>query len=443
MRGAHPRMPFFPKAVIFLLIAGAMAYFLDREERRGGFDEVDRQYRSWLMANSEAEIIEPSVTFLGIDDPGVFDQWPPSPVDYSILVENLAKNDPRVIAVTPVLGWQERLDEILLSSMRSVLLRLDKDIVLLGAELMQNPSGETIRPTTLSLFPRLTKVTGDRSQIPEFTQAGSLPDPVLTAIGPTLGFTRIDLGDSEAKRRRDSFIVPLLARHGEEVVASFILMAMVKEVRASLEAVEVDLDGRLVRVRGDQTLEIPIDEGGRLTVHAGIREAVSRESADILFLTTADDIRDQLTAGQKEALLSRIVILGIDDEIARNVELPKDGKKISQAELFAMAIATIQAKRFIQQVSRPVEFGIWGGLGLLGVVMMRLRRKRRLAMWWGVLLILYVVGGLMLFQYAGKWSPIVVPFGVIASILLVGLLLPAAARGASEITDSGAPAGAD
>ena len=172
------------------------------------------------MANSEAEILEPSVTFLALDDPGerVFDSWPPGPVDYSIMVDNLAKNDPRVIAVAPVLGWREPVDEILVSSMRSVLLRLDREKVLLGAELLQNPAGEMIRASTLSLFPILLNVEGDRSGIPEFTQVGALPEPSLTAISPNLGFTRIDLGDAEAERGRDSFTVPLLARHELEVV---------------------------------------------------------------------------------------------------------------------------------------------------------------------------------------------------------------------------------
>jgi len=421
-------MPLLPKAVIFLTIACTMAYFLDREERRGGFDTVDSQYRSWLMANSEAEILEPSVTFLALDDPGerVFDTWPPGPVDYSIMVDNLSKNDPRVIAVAPVLGWREGVDGILISSMRSVLLRLDREQVLLGAELLQNPAGEMIRPSTLSLFPQLENVTGDRSEIPEFTQVGALPEPALTAISPNLGFTRIDLGDTEAKRERDSFTVPLLGRHGQQVVPSFILMAMIKEAGVGLDGVQVSLDGRSIKIgEGERSLDIPIDSGGRLRVHTGIRTAISKYNADILFLVGADDIRDQLTDEQKSALLSRIVILGTDDEIARTIDLPKGDEKISQAELFAMAIATIQAKRFIQRVPTLVEYGTWAALLGIGLLMLRLRRKRRVVMWWGVLLILYFVGNLILFQYTGQWIPLVVPLGIIASILLVALVLPA------------------
>ena len=401
----------------------AIAFFLDREERQGTFEVVDAQYRSWLMANSEAEILEPSVTFLALDDPGerVFDSWPPGPVDYSILVENLAKNDPRVIAVAPVLGWGEGTDDILVSSMRSVLLRLDREKVLLGAELLQNPSGESIRPSTLSLFPQLKNVVGDPAGIPVFTRAGLLPEPALTAINPSLGFTRIDLGDAEARRKRDSFTIPLLARHGEHVVASFVLMAMIKEAGVPLDSVEVNLDESVIRIG---QLEIPIDRGGRLGVHTGIREAISKHNADILILVGAEDIRDQLTDEQKKALLSRIVILGIDEEEARTIELPNKGGEISQAELFAMAIATIQAKQFIVKVPRVVEYGIWAGLALIGLSMLRLKRKRRVVMWWGVLLILFFVANLMLFQYASQWSPLVVPLGIVASILVVGLLLP-------------------
>lgn len=439
-------MPLLPKAIIFLIIACAMAYFLDREEQRGGFEMVDAQYRSWLMANSEAEILEPSVTFLALDDPGerVFDSWPPGPVDYSIMVDNLAKNAPRVIAVASVLGWREPVDEILVSSMRSVLLRLDRDKVLLGAELMQNPAGEVIRPSTLSLFPQLANVEGDRSEIPEFTQVGALPEPALTAISPNLGFTRIDLGDTEAKRERDSFTVPLLARHGQQIVPSFVLMAVIKEAGAGLESVRVSLDGRLIEIGsgGSTTLRIPIDKHGRLSVHTGIRSGVSKYNADILFLMGADDIRDQLTEEQKAALLSRIVIIGADDEVSRKIELPKQDEKISQAELFAMAIATIQAKRFIQRVPPAVEYAVWGGLLCLGLLMLRLRRKRALVLWWWVLVILYFVGNLFLFQYTGQWLPLIVPVGIIASILLVALVLPAARLRSDGDDAAAAPAGA-
>jgi hypothetical protein len=221
--------------------------------------------------------------------------------------------------------------------------------------------------------------------------------------------------------------VPLLARHGDRVIPSFVLMAIIKEADVTLEAVTVSLGERTIRVGSGDGLVIPIDPGGRLSVHTGIREAVSKpdDGAEILVLAGAEDIIDQLTEDQKAALLNRIVILGLDDEASRNIELPKNREKISQAELFAMAIATIQARRFIQKVAPAVEFGIWVGLGLLGLLLMRLRRKGGVVMWWGVLLILYIVGTLMLFQYTGQWVPLVVPMGILASIFLVALVLPA------------------
>ena len=119
---------------------------------------------------------------------------------------------------------------------------------------------------------------------------------------------------------------------------------------------------------------------------------------------------------------------------ARTIELPKNEQKISQAELFAMAIATIQAKRFIRQVPPVVEYGIWAGLAAIGTWLMRSRRRGRLAMLWLVLLILYIVAGMMLFQYTGRWAPLMVPVGIMACILVVGLLLPMmkAERGAEE-----------
>ena len=422
-------MPFFPKAVIFLIIAGTMTYFLGLEDERGGFEEWDRNYRSFLQANTQEKILEPSVTYLQIDDPEkrVFGSWPLGPVDYSILIDNLAKNNPKLVAVEPVLGWRGTAEDVLVRSVRSVLLRLDPDQVLLGAELMENPAGVPIKASTLSLFPQLKNVSGDRSEVPEFTQTGLMPEASLMALGPVVGFTRIDLGDSEAKQQRDSFTVPLLARHGDSVVPSFILVAIVKEAGADMDAVEVSLDERLIRVKSKDPIEIPVDEGGRLTVHTGIRDAIARHNADILVLDGQEDIRDQLSPEEKKSLLSRIVILGTDDEVARTIQLPKSEEKISQAELFAMAMATIQAKRFIQKVSPLVEFGIWAGLAILGLVILRSATKGRVLMLWVVLVIFYIFGGIAFFQYTGQWVPIVVPAGIIGAILLVGLLLPPAA----------------
>jgi hypothetical protein len=427
-------MPFFPKAVIYLIIAAAMAFFLNREDDRGTFAVVDREYISWLMANSNSEIQEPSVTFLQIDDPRarVFGGWPLGPVDYSILIDNLGKNQPRVIAVEPVLGWVGGVDEVRMSSLRNVLLRMDPDFgngegakVLLGAELKMNPAGKPIGDGALSLFPEIEAVEGDRSRIPEFTQVGALPEVALMAISQQLGFTRIDLGEADAERRLDSLSVPMLARFEDRVVPSFIVWARVPAAGVGLDSVEVVL-GDEIRIAGERGLEIPIDGAGRLNVFTGIRERIAKHNADILILMGGEDIRDQLTEEQKASLLSRIVILGTDDEAARTI--PLGAEMISRGELFAMAMATIQAERFIEKLPPPVKWGIWVTLAVIGLLLLRLPRRRRAVMVWGVWLILYFVSNLMLFQYTQQWTPLMVPLGIIVSALLVVLLLPATRR---------------
>lgn len=433
-------MPFFPKAVIFLIIAAAMTFFLNREDERGTFAVVDREYISGLIAYSDADIHEPSVTFLQVDDPEarVFGSWPLGPVDYSILIDNLGKNDPRVIAVEPVLGWIGGVDDLRMSSLRNVLLRTDPEFegggtarVLLGAELQMNPSGKPIGAGALSLFPEIKNVEGDRSRLPEFTRAGAFPEPALTAISQQLGFTRIDLGDADAERKQDSLTVPMLARFGDRVVPSFILLAMVLEAGVDVDSVEVVL-GDVIRIGGERGLEIPIDRAGRLNVFTGIRERIAKHNADILILLGGEDIRDQLTEAQKKSLLSRIVILGTDDEAARTIPL-RGGEMISRGELFAMAMATIQAERFIQKVPPPVRNVIWGGLLVIGVGLLRLPRKPTAAMLSAVWLILYLVGNLMLFQYTQQWTPLMVPLGIVSSAVLVALLLPATRREPAEI----------
>jgi len=413
-------MPYFPKAVIFLVVAATISFFLNREDDRGTFAKVDQEYISWLMANSKADIQEPSVTFLQIEDPdgSMFSDWPLQPIDYSILLGNLGKREPNVMAVTPTLEWGGSQERLYIDSLQNVLNRTDLDKVLFGAVLLENPAGEPIKQSTLSLFPQIENVEGDRSLIPEFTNIRTLPEPALTSFGPHLGFTRIDLGDAETEKVNDSITVPMLARHGDHIVPSFVLLAMMLDNKVPMGDVEVDL-GNVIRL-GDG-LEIPIDRSGRLYVFTRIREKITKENVDILIATGDSNIAGQISDSQKVALEKRIVILGYDDPDSRTI--PLRGEKISLGELFAMAMATIQAEQFIQKVQPTVRYAIWGALALLGLLLLRWKRGKG-ALAWVFLLVLYFVGNLILFQYSMQWTSLMVPMGILVVIGLGVTLLP-------------------
>jgi CHASE2 domain-containing sensor protein len=439
-------VPFFSKAIIFLLLCGVGVFFLQREEDRGTFASVNQTYIDWLIGNSKQKIQEPSVTLLRIDE-GALEAYECEstfgPLEFAQLLNRLNDYMPKVAAIEPVLEWKEK-EELLLNALRDTSLKCEK--LLLGSVLELDPTGLPLSEAVLSLFPAITNVKGELTRIPEFTGARDLPELQLR-ITSNLGFTAIDLGEAVAARE-DSLAVPLLARDGEKVVPGFVLQAVMLENGVAPESVEVDL-GKEIRL-GD-TLSIPIDARGYLTVFAGLRERLPSYSASIL-IWKPDEVIGEGGNGQgmkpeeRTALESRVVLIGYDNEPAKRIPLKKD-VMISRAELFALAIATVQSGRYIRLLPETAQYGVWAVLVLAGLFLLRFRRQRAFAFGF-LLLVLYFIGGMLLFQSSQTWMPVVIPLGLIGCLLLAALVLPnvavaatPAAEGKAGLPEGGIPGG--
>ena len=132
-------MSYLPKAILFVLICAAAAFFVNREDERGGLADLNRTYVDWLLGNSKEQLRPPSVTLLKIErtDEAIFQRWPPGPIDYSIMLRRLAIYDPKVVAVEPALRWAEA-DDGELEVLRAAGLEFEPGQLLLGAALQWN-----------------------------------------------------------------------------------------------------------------------------------------------------------------------------------------------------------------------------------------------------------------------------------------------------------------
>ena len=413
-------MNYLPKAILFLLICAAAAFFVKREDDRGGLATANRTYVDWLIGNSREQIRTPSVTLLTVDDSEepIFQSWPPGPIDYSIMLRRLALYDPKVVAVEPVLQWEETAPGEL-EILRSAGLGFDRGQLLLGAVLQWNTAAPEPKGSTLNLLRPLPNVAGDLDKIPEFTTVSQLPDPRLTAVGASAGFTQIDLG--EGTIGGSSLLVPLLARVGDIVVPSFVLLAAMLELDAAPADVEVQL-GDSITIKGD--LVIPIDPSGALNVFAGLRATLPVRDANILVWDPADEgggAGGGLGKAEREALASRVVLLGMDDENSRTIPAGR-GKKVSRAELFALAIATIQSGRYLEKVSPATEWITWAVLVGIGLLLLRMHRKRAFGLAL-LLVLLFLIANLLFFQSTQSWLPPAVPLALLACIILGALTL--------------------
>ena len=413
-------MTYPQKAILLLLICIASAFFVKREDDRGGLATANRTYVDWLIGNSKKKIQPPSVTLLKIDtsEESILQSWPPSPIDYSIMFRRLQLYGPKVVAADAPLNWKD-IDDGELEILRVAGLQFDRGQLLLGAVLQQDPNADPPKASTLSLLRPLTEIEGDLDALPEFTNILSLPDRRLTSAGAQVGFTAIDLGESAPVG--DSLLVPLLARNGETVVPSFVLLATMLELDAAPEDVVVIL-GESIVVKDD--LVIPIDATGALNVFTGLRATLPAQNANILVLNPEEEgggIGGSLGKEERKALASRVVLLGIDDEKSRSIPIGQ-GASISRAELFALAIATIQSGRYIEQAAPAIQWATW--LGLVAAALLFLRFPRKRATGFALLLvILYFVANMLFFQSSQLWIPPAVPLALLACALLGALTL--------------------
>ena len=428
-------MSFTPKAILFLLICTAVTFFVQREEDGGAVDGVNRTYVDWLRGNSKQQLSSPSVTLLSIDEEQapILQNWPPEPLDFSIMLRRLQLCEPKVVAAEPALKWDDA-DEGQLEILRTAGLKFDPGQLLLGSVLQYNQAAPPLKPSTLSLLRPLPaeNIEGEVDQLPEFTTVASLPDRRLTAIGAPVGFTEIDLGDEAPPG--SALSAPLLARAGNTVIPSFVLLATMLDLDASPADLHVRL-GHEITIKGE--LSIPIDSRGSLKVFTDLRPSLPVSKASILVLDPSSDgggAGGQLGKEERMALESRIVVLGMNDENSRVIPLG-GGAKISRAELFALAIATIQSGRYIDRVAPSVKWAICAFIVLLGLLLIRMPRKRGFGLAL-LAVILYFIGNMILFQSTPRWVPPAVPLALLACVLLATLTLGAAGGRQAEASGS-------
>lgn len=425
------------RAIIFLLCSLIASFFVNREDQRGGTDALNASYEDWLRATSGKKLSSSSVTLLRIDDSETgFWGWPPTPLDYAQLLQRLKFYNPKVVAVEPLLHWQGA-DKGLLDALRTACLQYGKGQILLSAILQFNKASREPEEATLSLLWPLPSITGDIKEIPAFTSIISLPNQRLTSLGFPAGFTSIDLGEDTGPETGLS--VPLLARVNKTVVPSFVLLTTMLELGVTADEVEIQL-GKMINV-GNKTT-IPIDASGALAISTEIRNRPAIQNASVLAHNPGEDSgqdTDSLSREENDALANSVILLGLDNKGSRTIPTGRGGK-ISQAELFALAIATIQSNSYFGPVPQRTAWILWAVLLSAGVTI--LRQERRRAIGFSLLLILlYFTGSMILFQSTQYWIYPAVPMTLITCILLSTLLLTTPGQTAEKLKGNENPEG--
>ncbi|MEC7357244.1 MAG: CHASE2 domain-containing protein [Verrucomicrobiota bacterium] len=382
-----------------------------REENNGAFSNFNRGYINWLIDTKKVKAKPPSITLLRISDSenSIFQEWPPSPIDYAIILKNLKEYKTKLVAIEPSMSWNNA-GEGLLETLRTASLKYNKGELLMGAVFQMDESVFESNDKLIDLLNPISNISGDIKRIPEFTMIDPLPDRRLTSIGIPFGFTSIDMAQD---KMNNPLKVPLLARIKEAIVPSFALRAIMMEQDMNSNDVTIHLGDKIAFSNGTT---IPIDSQGSFEAFTGSRPDINKEDINILSLPQED-----LDESQLSSLSNRIILVGIDTKTEQIIPF-KFGVKISNAERIALSIATIQSNLFIKSSSSFYEYFIWIGIILLGLYLIRLKRSKAIARSL-IVIIIYLAVNMVLFQSNNQWVSPMTPLSLMTCILITSWTL--------------------
>ena len=392
----------------FLLVVCVVGVLLARESRQAAspLAGVDRVFLDWLSANArpgQPAPGTPSVTLVEIDD-GVADtpkRLPLAALEYASFLHSVAKYDPAVVAVAPVLDWPQSTpgtEQILLDEA----INLPK--LLLGVRLGSS-AGNGRDPATL---PAVENFRGPTARLTDFPEIVETPGARLFALATATGATNLPGADGVPLRD-----LPLLFRCRERVVPAFALETLVLALRLAPSEVSVQT-GSHVQL-GDR-LRLPIDAAGRALLDPRAFNRVNRLSLDDLPLLVVNQATPEVRAAAAR-MRGGVVILGRTDRAARTLKRP-DGRTLSPAEAFAWAAASLEEAPATRRASAWWDGGIIAAFAALGAWVAR-HRRRSAALLTGAVLLAYALLALAAFEGDRLWLPCALPLGL---AVLIGAL---------------------
>jgi hypothetical protein len=398
--------------MILTLLVGL---FLMRESTREPVATVDESFADFLAMNAKRSEQSSPVTLVQINESTLRQHpLPWTPLDYALFFQSALGFRPESLATDEILSWdlrsmpQEQAEK---TTQFGQMLReqvLQSPRVLLGARLGYPEDPDKL--PELEAMPVIRKVRGDVSLVPEFTivEARAAEDYRLSSRE---GFTNLP-GANNWHRS-----VPLVFRYRGQVVPSFVLQAVLLWEKLSVDDLQVELGSHVGLA---DRVEIPIDAVGRMRVDFGAIKG--RCGVDDLVLAAEQRDAGSPTNVPAELFSGRMLLLSRADEAAQTLRLAS-GRRGPPGELFASAIATVQARSFIRRAPWWSDFVIIGAYALMGLWIPRW--SRGLTIFVLVFSVLaYALVALGLFGAKLIWISGVIPVGLVLFLMLYRFVSP-------------------
>ena len=402
------------KTILFIVSCVFSLFLVEREKNEKIVIDFESSYVNWLLDTKKERKEPSSVTLLTLDDSeeSVIQDWPPSPLDYAVILNNLKQYDPKLIAIEPSLEFLGQ-EEGLIETLRTACLAFNQQSLLLSAVCQMDRSIDPTIEKGENFFDIIDSVNGDTTNIPEFTRINSLPNQRFAAMGLPIAFTRIDLADNNNDEGIYKF--PLIARIGDKIVPSFVLKAIMLDFNIKADQVIINI-GDNIKLGNRKT--IPIDNRGHVQIYPALQEDLSIEKINLLTVPY-----DELDGKYKLLLGNRIILIGNNQNSESIKNIPfRNNSRISNAEHMALAISTIQSGLFISEVSKNKEILIWSILILIGAMILKSHSLKAFSRV-GLLIIIYLSFSMLLFQSNGQWASPIAPLALFIVMTIFSLVL--------------------
>jgi hypothetical protein len=399
-----------PVYSIFVILAGLT--FI-REAAVGPFARWERVWHEWLQQRVTPAVSPGPVTLVEINDDTLQKHpWPWGPDDFSLFFHAGTPFEPPVLVVESALDFergafsgrerQPMFEKMLLDHIH----RAPK--LILGGRLGWSQDAQSV--PEVQPMAAIRRVRGDITPIPEFTtvETWAREDYRL----PTLpGWVNIPEQDPPAAR------CPMVLRYRGQVVPAMVLQTLMLWEKVTPDEVEVVLGSHIAV---GSAVRIPIDSRGSMDVN--LRAPFNRAAFDDFILT-----RQQVDSGAETQLppdvfKKKALFLARTDAGAQTTTL-QGGRKVPAGEMFAAALATVNAKAWVVRVESWFD---WTLILFIAVGAMWLQRWK----WWVVLLVslifLSVYLGAAIWCVGSKLTllPGILPLALVDLLILLRFAIP-------------------
>ena len=210
-----------------------------------------------VAKSSQKKIISPTIIAIDDDPDGVFQNFPPSPIDVAVLLNNLHRLDEKNAAIAAVFAWDEP-DAIGLTALAKTIGRFKS--VAMAAPLTRGTTSDPMPSAFLRASIPMHEVAGDSSLL-QIVNRISVPGTVLGRENTMAGFQSLDSQSQEGA-------CPLIARWGDRLVFAFPLIVAAQQLGLPINGIKVHCGSSIAL--SPQGPILPIDAFGRLNSDAPI-----------------------------------------------------------------------------------------------------------------------------------------------------------------------------